>query len=223
MLSVADLIDAQTLPLPLAAAITARIASGASFMVGANPGGAGKTTVMCALLNFVPPEVELLPATSEAIPKATTTKGATRRCYICHEIGAGHYYAYLWGDALRQYCALSDCGHLLATNLHADTLEETAMQMRGVNNIPEKHFRNFSLLLYLRVNGPARVVHQVYVSNDGAPHELAYDLSTGLFNAALFAATGKRQAQEDFLKRFMEQPDRTIEAMRRAVLESATA
>ena len=78
MLSVADLIDADALSLPLAAAVTARIAGGASFMVGANPGGAGKTTVLCALLNFVPPD-----------------------------------------------CALGTCGHIPATNLHADTLEET--------------------------------------------------------------------------------------------------
>ena len=38
----------------------AAIGNGASFMVGANPGGAGKTTVMGALLNLVPDDAELV-------------------------------------------------------------------------------------------------------------------------------------------------------------------
>ena len=52
MLSVFDLLAAGTLDVDLTAYFLARISRGASFLVGANPGGAGKTTVMCALLNF---------------------------------------------------------------------------------------------------------------------------------------------------------------------------
>ena len=190
MLSVADLIDAGTLSLPLAAALVARIAGSASFMVGANPGGAGKTTVMCALLNFVPPNCDLLPATPELIRQATP---GPRRCYICHEIGYGSYYAYLWDKALRQYCALSACGHILATNLHADTLDETIDQVCTENNIPLEQFRHFSLLIYLRVNRPSRVIQQVYVSNNGNAHTLAYDRSTNIFKPELFAPTEQQQ------------------------------
>ena len=54
MLSIVDLIEADTVTRDLAAYSLAAIGSGASFMVGALPGGAGKTTVMGALLNFVP-------------------------------------------------------------------------------------------------------------------------------------------------------------------------
>ena len=54
MLSIFDLLAAKTLDLDLAAYLMARISLGASFMVGSVPGGAGKTTVMCALLNFIP-------------------------------------------------------------------------------------------------------------------------------------------------------------------------
>ena len=52
MLSVFDLLEAKTIDLDLAAYLMARISKGSSFMVGSVPGGAGKTTVMCALLNF---------------------------------------------------------------------------------------------------------------------------------------------------------------------------
>ena len=63
MLSIFDLLAAETLHLDLATYLMARISRGASFMVGAVPGGAGTTTVMCALLNFVPSETSLIAAT----------------------------------------------------------------------------------------------------------------------------------------------------------------
>ena len=220
MLSVADLIEADTMPLALAAAVTACVASGASFMVGANPGGAGKTTVMCALLNFIPADVDIVPATPKILCQATTTSSARRCCYLCHEIGSGPYYAYLWGQALRQYCSLGDKGHILATNLHADTLAETEEQVCGVNQVPRNHFHNFPLLLFLRVSHSSRVIQQTYISNDGAPHALAYDASQGLFKPKMFATSEKRQICQQFLENFLAQPDRTIEAMRRAALNA---
>ena len=62
MLSIVDLLEAGTLSPALAAYLLAAISRGASFMVGALPGSAGKTTVMGALLNFVPATIALKPA-----------------------------------------------------------------------------------------------------------------------------------------------------------------
>ena len=94
MLSMIDLLEAETLGLDLAAWLMARVAGGASFLVGARPGGAGKTTVMCALLNLAPADRPIVAATPEAV---------------------------------RAYCSFSEKGHMLATNLHADDLEEAAL------------------------------------------------------------------------------------------------
>jgi hypothetical protein len=111
MLSVVDLIDAGTLTVELAAYCLAAIGQGASFMVGAMPGGAGKTTVMGALLNFVPPGVELAPADSQESIERALAGNSPRQCFICHEIGPGSYYAYLWGQELREYFSLAQAGH----------------------------------------------------------------------------------------------------------------
>ena len=54
MLSLVDLLDAGSVDLPLAAYLAAAMRGGASLLVGARPGGAGKTAVMCALLNWIP-------------------------------------------------------------------------------------------------------------------------------------------------------------------------
>ncbi|NLX42680.1 MAG: hypothetical protein GXY79_04280, partial [Chloroflexi bacterium] len=54
MLSIVDLLLAETLTLPQAAWLAAQVLGGRSFLVGARPGGAGKTTVMGALLGLLP-------------------------------------------------------------------------------------------------------------------------------------------------------------------------
>ncbi|MCP4645656.1 MAG: hypothetical protein GY851_34745 [bacterium] len=178
MLSVLDLLDKRTLDMDVAAYLMARISRGSSFMVGANPGGAGKTTVMCALLNLVPAEVELAAATDAAVATASRTKAKRRRCYVCHEIGAGPYFAYLWGAELRTYCELTERGHLLATNLHADDLDEARNQVCVDNRVPEAHFNRFDLMLFLRVErgdyDTIRRVAKVYASDSGKPHRLIF-------------------------------------------------
>src|SRR5512135_1242130 len=78
MLSVVDLIEAGTMTRVLAAYALVAIGQGASFMVGALPGGAGKTTVMGALLNFVPPEVDLHPADGLAAIERAARSGARK-------------------------------------------------------------------------------------------------------------------------------------------------
>ena len=73
-------------------------------------GGAGKTTVMGALLNFVPAEVQLVPADGSSAIERGSREREPRRCFVCHEIGSGSYYAYLWGADLHKVCSAYTCG-----------------------------------------------------------------------------------------------------------------
>jgi hypothetical protein len=179
MLSVFDLLEANTLDLELAAYLMARISRGDSFLVGARPGGAGKTTVMCALLNLIPANRRILPATDETIAAVAGDGVAGDFCLICHEIGQGPYFSYLWGDDLCRYCALLDDGCLLATNLHADDLDEARHQICTQSGVPAGHFNGFALQIFLRVEGGyydcQRRIDTVYASQDGADHQLVFD------------------------------------------------
>jgi hypothetical protein len=103
MLTLPDLVQAGTMDLPMAGYLMAAVSSGASFMVGCVPGGGGKTTVMGALLNVGPADVELRAADSMATLDKGSRQGEPRRCYIGHEVGAGRYYAYLWGAEARAF------------------------------------------------------------------------------------------------------------------------
>jgi len=226
MLSVFDLLDARTLDLDLAAYLMARISRGASFMVGAVPGGAGKTTVMCALLNFVPVGVPLLAATPQAVYEAANVDTPRRCCYICHEIGAGSYFAYLWAEALQTYCKLSEAGHILATNLHADDLEQARDQVCGDNDVPIEHFNRFELLIFLSVEDDYfkahRRIEDVYSSDGSSEHTSivrASDNKTGAYDVKLHGIDPEYvRTCRDFLKT-MAPTARTIEDTRMHVVE----
>lgn len=226
MLSVFDLLAAKTLDLDLAAYLMARISKGASFMVGSVPGGAGKTTVMCALLNFVPADITLVAATPEAVYQAVNGKSKQSACYICHEIGSGYYFAYLWADELRAYCSLSEHGHILATNLHADNLEQARNQVFNTNSVPVKHFNKFELLIFLRIENhylkTKRWIEEVYSGDGSSGHELIFQAND---KRAIDETANHYLADPQYVnacRNFLAktQPDvRTIEDTRRHVVE----
>jgi len=226
MLSVFDLLAANTVNLDLAAYLMARISKGSSFMVGSVPGGAGKTTVMCALLNFLPIDLPIVAATREAVYEAANGKPTRRSCYICHEIGSGYYFAYLWADALRAYCGLFEKGQILATNLHADNREQAREQICDTNGVSEKHFNKFELLIFLRAENGYRTtkrwIEEVYSGNGSSEHELIFhanDRRTLDENAKHYLADPEYVAAcRDFLAKIS--PDvHTIEDTRREVVE----
>lgn len=187
MLSLLDLLDAGTLDLDLAAHLMAHFSRGVSFMVGARPGGAGKTTVMCACANLWPADVGLAAATPEAVRSALQSRPAAGvRGYICHEIGPGPYFAYLWGKDLRAYFELAERGHLLAANLHADTLEEARTQVCAQNGVPERHFNAFRLLVFLGISrgfSIRRQITKVYLSDGNLPHQCVFEYKTGILRS----------------------------------------
>ena len=226
MLSIFDLLAAKTLDLDLAAYLMARISKGASFMVGSVPGGAGKTTVMCALLNFVPADIPLIAATPEAVYQAANGRSKQSACYICHEVGSGYYFAYLWADELRAYCSLSEHGHILATNLHADNLEQARNQVCNTNGVLDEHFNKFELLIFLCIENhylkAKRWIEEVYSGNGSSGHELIFHANDKRMldeNAKHYMADSEYVAAcRDFLKK-IPPGVRTIEDTRRHVVE----
>jgi len=227
MLSVFDLLAAGTLDLDLGAYLMARISRGASFIVGAVPGGAGKTTVMCALLNFVPAEVELVAVTPEVVSQASEAGTGSPYCYICHEIGAGSYFAYLWDEDLRRYCRLAAAGHMLATNLHADDPKQARDQVCRQNGVSEADFRRFNLLMFLRVEGDywnaRRQIVTVYESAGAGRHRLVYDVRSRtapeVSGGGQAADLGYLQDCRKFLSRNLDAGTRTIEQSRYEVVK----
>jgi hypothetical protein len=149
MLSVVDLLEAGTLSLAQAAWLVARVAEGSSWLVGARPGGAGKTTLMAALLAMIPEgqRVRLTLARGrwrDALPGETV---------VSYELSPGTYDAYIWGAGVRQLTELGRTGCRIVANLHADSLEEAREQVVADCGATEAGFQAFSLFLPLRLAG----------------------------------------------------------------------
>ncbi|MBN2006952.1 MAG: hypothetical protein JXA21_26620 [Anaerolineae bacterium] len=226
MLSLVDLLDAGTVDLPLAAYLAALMRRGASLLVGARPGGAGKTAVMVALLNFLPDLMAIFPldgASRFAAAAHDVAYGCT--CYITHEIGAGCYYAYIWGEQVRDFLALAARGHCVASNLHADTLEAAHHQVCTQNGADPAHFSKLTLKLFLRVEREndwtlIRRVSHVYESN-GQDHlvwRLEPDGAFARTAESALVTPDEERFYAEFLADLQRRDIRTIEDVRRELL-----
>ncbi|MCX7004282.1 MAG: hypothetical protein NTV22_13555 [bacterium] len=185
MLSLIDLLETGTVDLPLAAYLAALAQRGTSMLVGALPGGAGKTTVMCAVLNFLPRATAIAVLDSpRALASAASDLDCGRRCYLAHEIGPGRYYAYVWGAAAQTLFALAKTGHLIASNLHADTLEQTYDQLCGDNGVSRTHVLAVALKMFISIDGRQRRVARVYESNGRDEHLLWQHTAAGFVRVA---------------------------------------
>ena len=229
MLSLVDLIDAGTTDLSLAAYLAVAMRSGASLLVGARPGGAGKTAVMCALLNFLPNQTVICPVDSPAVLETGQHDphfGNT--CYLAHEIGAGDYYAYVWGSEARAFFKLRAHGHIIASNLHADTLEETRDQLCRENGVARAHLEAVTLKLYLRVertNGWAmqRRVSQVYESDGIRDRLIWFSDGPGRFTRqgsleSVLVSPEQEHIYIEFLSTLLRQNVHRIEDIRRMLM-----
>ncbi len=154
MLSLIDLLDDGSIDLSLTGYLAAAMRGGVSLLVGAKPGGAGKTTVMCALLNFVPDDVALQAVDHSAVLSQAPQKPPGEVCYVAHEISpATTYYAYIWGRDAEAFFRLAADGHFIASNLHADTLDETYEQLCHQNDVDPAHLATVRLKVYLGTEG----------------------------------------------------------------------
>lgn len=238
MLSLIDLIDAGTFDVPQAAYLAAAMRAGTStdvpsLLVGARPGGAGKTAVMCALLNFLPDETAIRAVGDRSVlADGLRDDQPSRTCYLAHEIGAGAYYAYIWGRDARDFFALASRGHSIASNLHADTLDETHDQLCRTNGVAPEHLAAVTLKLYLRVErgrgwSVQRRVSHVYES-DGTHDRLLWRWDAGTDahqrqEESAIVTPEAEQTMADFLTTLQQQDIRRIEDVRHALLNRKTA
>ncbi len=175
MLSLVDLLEAGTVDLEMAAQMAAVAARGGSFLTAAGPGGVGKTTLMGAVLAFLPPGTEIVPIEStrtlDRLPPPSTD---APQCLVVHEIGDGPYYAYLWGPAVGRYFeAARPRGRCLASNLHAETYDEAVRQLAGLD-VADDALAEVDLLAFMVMRGRKRRVSTVCCADGAGGHPLAW-------------------------------------------------
>ncbi|TFG70406.1 MAG: hypothetical protein E4H27_06010 [Anaerolineales bacterium] len=229
MLSLVDLVDAGSVNITLAGYLAAMMQEGASLLVGAKPGGAGKTAVMCACLNFLPATMEIRVIDRGVnIQQMDRDVGVKNDCFLAHEIGAGPYYAYVWGQQVRDFFSLSRLGYTIASNLHADTPGETDDQLCNQNGISRELVQGIPLKIYLRTSRASngrinRWVSHVYESDEGKNNLVWKGDSPGNFQRMMPSQLVKLSDEvtwSDFLTTCQQNNIRRIEDVRLALMKT---
>jgi hypothetical protein len=130
-LSVVDLIAAGNFDVRTAALLWLLIEARASIVVAADPPGAGKTTTLTALSDFLPPGWERIYLRGWNETFAFTATADPARSYIlCNEISA-HLPVYLWGRKVQQLFDALGAGFAFGATMHADEPEEVIGILAG--------------------------------------------------------------------------------------------
>ncbi|MGH2477552.1 MAG: hypothetical protein ACRDIL_20045 [Candidatus Limnocylindrales bacterium] len=186
--SIVELIRDGTLDAELAATLWVLLEGRVPLIVAAEAQGVGKSTLLVALLDLVPPAVrriELSGATEtfDWLPQATElgwrrpigeASGDTRReppvrpdttLLVVPEL-SDHLPSYTWGEEARIAIRAATIGYGLAATIHADTLEEvlTALRRPPVAADDDELTRLGLVLILRRVGeGRRRVVAAHYI------------------------------------------------------------
>jgi len=199
-LSIVDLILANTVSAEIAAHVGDAVSRGASLLTAANPGGAGKTALLAALLGFLPEGLPIVTVDGAHVVAAAEDE-ETPHCYLAHEVGSGDWYGYIWGPVVARYLALAQGRHTIASCLHADTLEELEGALAAAPlGVPREALLAVDFILFMHMDaadpearGYRRRVAAVYQSDPEArEHRLIFrwDRAADAFEAAGYRPEG---------------------------------
>lgn len=206
-LSIVDLIEAGTVNAEMSAYLLTCVANGASFFTAAQPGGAGKSTVLANLLGFLPPGTRIVSTSSPAVIDQELSRPAGEpTCVLAHEIGSGHWYGYIWGDAVRKYFQLIDGPRRIGSCQHADTMEElSSILLSPPLSVPRADLNKLDLALFMHVDGGwtstrRRVCAVHEATGEGHRQVFAWDRRSDRFAmdgpSALLPRLAERQGKE---------------------------
>jgi len=174
-LSIVELIRAGTIDAELAAHLWLLLEARLPVIVAAERSGTGKSTVLAALLDFLPPRtrrVELRGAieTFDWLPHArelgwqgpgrsgsgAVPGGTPSSTYLLAAELSDHLPVYTWGDAARVAIRALSVGYGLGATIHADSLEEVFAALRSPPvAVTDDELSRLGVVLVLRAVAPA--------------------------------------------------------------------
>ncbi len=182
-LSVVDLIEAGTIKPEMAALCWVLIRGGAGLLTGAVPGSAGKTTLMAALLGFLPSGEPIVTVTDRSsLDEVGAALPPVPFTVLVHEIGAGRVFGYLWNREAVDFLRLGvQDGVRCVSCLHADNPEQTSAALSALGAC-DGELAAAPLQLYMHAgDGRYRVTSMNWVTEDGAVPLYRWDAGDDTF------------------------------------------
>jgi len=141
----------------------------ASVLVAAGPSFAGKSTLLHALLDFLPPGIEKVTLRGYEEDFKLIGTGQPEKTYLITEEISNHSYEYLWGRQVVKALELIPKGYALGGTIHARNIKEVAYVLNALG-APLPLIAGIGLVITLQV----RYRH----SYDGEPVRYVDTVST---------------------------------------------
>ncbi|MFW6071191.1 MAG: hypothetical protein ACOC86_02260 [Candidatus Bipolaricaulota bacterium] len=231
-LTVTDLLEAKTLSQRMLKFLVRRIWLGDSLLAAAGPSGTGKTTLMGALLNLIPPGLEIRTAErGNTLPKP---RQGYRPLYLAHELNDAPYYGYIWGREARHFLQAARSERIAAT-LHAESLKGIRDKLlKQPVGLEKPEFNSLDLIVTMKMNRSGRQtvrkIHRVHESaEDGHREVFRWDPDKDEYRVTaeeVFEKTDSRSFDgldlEGFIESLSDEKPRRLEEVRELLLDHVT-
>ncbi len=169
-LSIVEIIGAGTIDRRAAAVLWLLLEARRSIVLASDPPMSGKTTLLSALIPFLPPDTRLCFLRGLAETFDYAREGDPRQTYLLVNELSSHLPVYLWGRKAAQVFRTLRDGYGIGTTMHADDVAGVLEQLRGEVGLETDD------LACLDVIGIMRVLHAgtPIAGHDDIPPELRY-------------------------------------------------
>ncbi len=153
-LTILDLIRNDTLDVDTAALLWLLIEAKKSIVVAAAAQLAGKTTLLTALIDLVPPRYEKVYARGDDEDFSWVSRTEPAATYVLVPELSDHTPGYLWGDKLKRLFQELERGYSMGATIHADTPEQVLATLEGPPIfIHRELLANLHVVVTLRLDG----------------------------------------------------------------------
>jgi energy-coupling factor transporter ATP-binding protein EcfA2 len=159
-MSITQILRAGTMPVRVAAILSLAMERGASMILAADPPGAGKTTILTALLAFAPPEssVYFTRGWGETFGLPPHAPGDAPTYILVNEI-SDHLPVYSWGPYVQRELELAAEGYSLMSTMHSETVDGVIEQLTEECDVPKSNIGHVALIvpMFVGMNAGQRV------------------------------------------------------------------
>ena len=151
-LTLLDLIRNNTLDLKTAALLWLLVDAKSSIIVASAPQLAGKTTLLSALIDFIPPRYVRVYTRGKDEDFSFVAETEPSDTYFLVPELSDHTPAYLWGDAVITLFDALERGYSVGATIHADTPEEVLGLFEGPPvNVPSGLLHHVHVIVNIRL------------------------------------------------------------------------
>jgi len=230
-LSIIDVVNFRTIDYKLAGLLWLLMEQRASVIVAAAPIWAGKTTLLHAMLDFLPPEIEQVTLQGYYEDFKHLGKEKPENTYLVTEEISNHQYEYLWGYQVVKAFGLLPKGYAIGGTTHARSVKEVAYILNALG-VPQEQIARLGAVVTMQVargkyldDEPIRYVDSVSMINltdDGLvanmlaqrrlyddeliypPEKTLQGVLSGKFGAKYSSISAEIEARERILKELGE-------------------